>query len=955
MTSAIDEPRPADAVDLDPPRHTPLWALLSRWLLALEAWLRSHGGAPLRAGVRGFWALVAAVGIFLLVGPVINAPLTFDDITSSADDATSTWIARDFSADYEVVRGDDGRLVLEVEERFTAFFPDDVNQRSVERVIATQYEGHDLSPVLRSATFDGQSVEPTVRQQATRTTYRIDGGGRLTGGHDIVLRYDLRDVAYDDRDLSSEQAYQVLQWDLFGPEWSHAVMNSELRVTVPRELANAYAREPTGGIAWLLLSESTTLEADVPDGDPLVYELTNDQNVPPHASFWFTFRFAPDTFAMPAPSPLFYLQAFGPFVPLVLLAISVLFAFAARAVAWADDRGRAWFVPESAPRSGSTLALDARIWRARRTSVLAEALEAWRQNPADRRRERALVRAARRAGRWGDLPRALGAYRFSPAWSEQFRLGLRRVPRGFVRDAFLGGSLALTVLQWGLVRQLSHQSALTVYWYPTAIVAVSTLLAAVVFVIALTARPLTAEGALAEQHLRGQRLHLEQTSAAERTPLRDRDLPYVVLFQRPRRAGRLLRRMLVDAGIDGRVASDPDFVGAGRLAVRAAALLTVAAAIVLAATTTATTRHAPGQDDVLDDIEGDYGVYVSDADIEATLMRAADGTATLEVVETYAATVDANLRAVPQVTRAWRDVIDGHDQRLTVEAVTVDGDDVPFAQTRRLDHAVVQSRLPDDWPGEHAIEVRYRLSAPVASVDSSDGGTVDELRWTALLPWWEWTWDGVDHETERLRVALRLPADLADDLVEGSGWMDEFANRPARTPLPFETTDADAGDVVIAFDENVDDEYARESLWPSGTQYGGLHLRFADGTFAAPLAPSPLYRVWQALPWSLGPLSGGLTVILAAIGTIAGRDRLRRHGVLWDAVRWLPLALTVAQVPLIAWATADAYDDDPILPATLVPMAASVVAVVAVLVATRRKKPDATPSRPVRRPRRAKR
>lgn len=954
MTVDVDEPRPSDAVAVEPPRHTPLWALLSTWLLALEAWLRSHGGTPLRAGIRGFWALVAGIGIFLLVGPVINAPLSFDDITSSAEDATGTWIARDFSADYEIVREDDGRLRLAVEERFTAFFPEDVDESSIDRVIATQYEGHDLSPVLRSASLDGAPVEPEVRRQPTRTTYAIRGDGRLTGEHDVVLRYDLNDVAYDDRDLSSEQPYQVLQWDLFGPEWSHAVAGSELRISVPRDIAASYARAPTGGIAWLLLSDSTTLEADDPDADTLVYELTNDQNFPPHASFWFTFRFAPDTFAMPAPSPLFFVQAFGPFVPLALLLLSVPFALAARAVAWADARGRAWFVAEYAPRPGSTVALDARLWRARRTSVLAEALEQWRQNPGDTRRERALVRAARRAGRWGDLPRALGAYRFSRAWGEQFRLGLRRVPRGFVRDGFLWGTAALTALQWGLVRQLSHQTALTVFWYPVAIVAVSTVLAAVVFTIALTARPLTAEGARAEEHLRGQRMYLENTDAAERTPLRDRDLPYIVLFERPRRAGRLVRRLLVEDGADGRVAADPDFVGAGRLAVRALALLTVAAAIVLASTTVATTRHAPGQDEILDDVDGDYGVYVDDADIEATLARAEDGTAELRVVETLSATVDANLRAVPQVTRAWRDVIDGHDQGLRVDSITVDGDEVPFVQTRRLGHAVVQTRLPDDWPGEHAIVVRYVLSVPVASIDSPDGA-VDELRWTALLPYWDWTWDGVDHETERLRVALRLSPDLAGRLTDGSGWMTELAHRPGRPPAPFGDTLSRDGDVVIAFDEDVDDEYEPDSLWPSGTQYGGLQLRFADGTFAAPHAPDAAHRLWQALPWTLSPVLGGLAPVLAAVGVLAGRERLRRRGTAWDAVRWLPVAFTVAQVPLVAWASADAYDDDPILWVVLVPLAVSAVATVVVLVATRRRKSGDAPARRGRTPRRAKR
>ncbi|RFA16619.1 hypothetical protein B7R22_03890 [Subtercola boreus] len=122
---------------------------LSRWLLGLEVWLRSHGGRRLRLGLRAFWAIVARGGAVLLFGPVINPPLTLDDITSSSDTATDRWIARSFAVDYHVERATDGTLVAHVEERIGALFPSGTDEPGIQRVLATEYRGHALDPSPR--------------------------------------------------------------------------------------------------------------------------------------------------------------------------------------------------------------------------------------------------------------------------------------------------------------------------------------------------------------------------------------------------------------------------------------------------------------------------------------------------------------------------------------------------------------------------------------------------------------------------------------------------------------------------------------------------------------------------------------------------------------------------------------------------------------------------------------
>ncbi|MFT4306851.1 MAG: DUF2207 domain-containing protein, partial [Microbacterium sp.] len=501
------EAEAAERIPDDRPRPTPLWALLSRWLLRLEAWLRSHGGPRLRAGLLAFWGVVAAAGLFLLFGPVINPPLTLEDIIDSASTATDTWIAREFDADYELQRSDAGRLQAVVTETIDAYFPDDVDASGIERVLAIEYEGHALAPSDVEATVDGMSIDATMQAVPDRLTIGLDTGGRLSGDHEFVLRYTLQDLAYATTDDASGEEVDLLEWSVLGPSLPQAIAAIDVTVTMPDTLADRLVRSPRGAIAWTLISGGDWLEPedDSPAGTT-TYAFTSDDTLPPNAQAWFTMPFASGTFAMPGPTPLFLLQSLGPLLPLLFLLVTLLFTLAARAVAWSDARGRPWFVAQYDPPHGITPNLAAQILRTPRTRELAVAVATTRTPASDTARPARLLatgRAARRAGRIGDLFRAAAGYRADPARRQQLAGDYRRIPRGFVRDWFLAAPIALSLLQIGLVRQLSHQARLAIVWWPSAFVAASVAIAAVVVAATLAARPLTEKGALAKQHLRG--------------------------------------------------------------------------------------------------------------------------------------------------------------------------------------------------------------------------------------------------------------------------------------------------------------------------------------------------------------------------------------------------------------------------------------------------------------------
>src|SRR5690606_26505253 len=462
--------------------------------LALEAWLRSHGGKKLQNGIRAFWGMVGVAGLVLMFGPVINKPMELEDITSSASSATETWIARKFDVDYTITRAPDGTVRAEVVQTIDALSPEDVSERGIERVLATNYQGHDLAPSDIRATLDGAPIE--VGHSATPDQLRLSimSEQELTGDHQYVLEYTLHHLAYQTTDEASGAPVDMLEWDVFGPSWPQGFAALDVTVTLPEELDERLLRQPRGGLAWTLLAASDWIEAeaDAPPGTA-VYNFTNEQNMPPHSNAWFTMPVEAETFTMPPKSTLWWVQTFGPLAPLAFLAVTLLFALAARAVAWSDERGRPWFTAQAEPPREVSPRLAAQILRAPRTMELAEALES-------RSRVR-VAQVARRAGRVGDLPRALTRYLRAGERREQLRRGLRRIPHGFVRDLFIAAPTALTIVQWGLVRQLSHQATLAIVWWPVAFVLVSSAIALIVLAIALSARPLTKEGALIRQQI----------------------------------------------------------------------------------------------------------------------------------------------------------------------------------------------------------------------------------------------------------------------------------------------------------------------------------------------------------------------------------------------------------------------------------------------------------------------
>ncbi|WP_168627553.1 DUF2207 domain-containing protein [Cryobacterium sp. BB307] len=915
----------------------------------MEAWLRSHGGRRLRVGLRTFWALVAVAGVVLLVGPVINKPLTLDDITNSARNATDRWIARDFAVDYRISRTPEGALVSQVEERISAFFPEDTRENGIQRVLATQYQSHALTPQNIEATLDGERVPVGRSSTPDQLTLTLNGPERLQGDHEFVLRYQLHHLAYPTTDSASDQPVELLEWDVFGLSWPQGFAGLDVQITLPEDLDDSLIRQPRGSLAWSMLSAGEWLTAEPGASGDVTYRFVNDQRIPPNAQAWFTMSFEPGTFTMPAPSPLYWLQVFGPLLPLAFLAVTLLLALAARAVAWSDVRGRPWYVVQTVPPTDVTPRMAAQILRATAAMELAEALRASQAKQLSKREQRerlvAAAKVARRTGRVGDLPRALSRYLSAAERRDQFSAGFRRVPHGLVRDLFIAAPIALTFVQWGLIRQLSYQPVLAVLWWPVAFVLISSVVAAIVLWIALSSRPLTRRGALVKQHLLGIREYARRTQLLDRSAPSERLLPYAVLLAEPRAAGAStvarIEAGLGESGVSSRWRIR-EYLTWPRLIIRALSLIIVAGAIGAVALLPNPYPQSVDRASYSGDVPGTLWTKVNSLEATAQLSRTDDGHARLDVIERLDVSFTERGSRVPQFAQQWPNRLNGQDLGLRVESVQIDDRDVPFATQQEGDTLLLRTTLVEVVNGEHEVRIEYTLaSAAVAAQQGSE--IVDRVRWAALLDGWEWNsgW-GADPVPDPLRIEFRMADELAA-LATTGGWISKDTESAERardwqpSVVPFNAVAApNPGDSHAL--ELKQDEFGG---WPLEFTVDdvGTRVDFPAGTFAGTDdAALRVSQVMNILPVILVATLAAIGLALGLAGASAGFTRRARAfdpGSFRDLVWWLAPAATLAALILFVWASSDMPTDHSAFPLLVWPTLAALIASPAGLILTR--------------------
>jgi len=943
------------------PAHTPLFRALARGLTAIEERLRARGGKPLRVAIRVFWGLAAAAGAFLLVGPVINAPLSIDDILDSADLDEVEWIARDAEIDYVVTRSDDGTFDAEVSERFNADFRNGPVP-AVERTVVTEFQGHDTGFTLIEASVDGVKVDPAIDRKSTTTTMRITppDGGDFDGTQEIAVRYTVHDLITSETDEATGRTIDQWDWPVFAPTWPQATKGIEVSFTFPQEVADQLVRQPRAYIGWLLISAAERLDPESGPGGTVKFSFTNDDSLPPNADVWITATFEPGTFAQPPKTSLFWVQTYGPLVPMAILILMLLFSLSARRIVWADTRGEPWYVARSEPVHGVDPSLAAELMRKPRHAELVRALTVSQGSAGGRTEWLAqLARAGRRSGRLGNL---LAAWRFTGRWfmgSLALARGLRWKPDSYVRDTLILGPLAVTLVQWGLLRQLSHHMILSVVWWPATFVLVSTAIALISVLAVRRPCPLTRAGAITLQQLKGIDAYAKATRLIERGPATDPLLPYAVLFESPREAGDAVTDLAItetgDRDLTRGWRTDRFLTGASLAALGAAAAILIGA-IVAVSIVPPPYENSKEYLTEYTSLPGTVWTQGTGVEIEASISRGAGGAPRVDVVEHHTVEFDARGGSVPQFSREWNDRRLGQDLGFELESVRLDGAPIEHRELRstRTRSIAMVTQIEDALSGMHDIEVRYVLTRPVVDA-KSDGDAVQQLRWVALLDFWDDRYFPADDEAGKdavpvrpIRFEVTIAPEVASKIVRG-GWIASDWDRHREpdergnwfNPWTYEfdyasdvtdglhtlrigssTTLPDGSlRTVLDFDEMGAPEGDLVDKYQAGlTSDIGVMLDFAPGTFpTVETGAYAAYRTILGLPYAV-LLALAAIVIAAALGLIAWSRRApHRANSSVSALSYVVLpVLGLAQTVLFFWAIGPMSGDDSRIAAAVV-------------------------------------
>lgn len=1020
------------------PGHTPLFRALARALTAIEERLRARGGRPLRLAIRVFWGLIAAIGIFLLVGPVINKPLDIDDILASADVDEVDWVARDVRIDYAVERAEDGSFATEVSETYAADFRNGP-EPSVERTIVTEFQGHDVGFELHSATVDGEEVEAKVTRKATTAVIRVTppDGGEFDGQREIAFDYELHHLVETRVDDATQRTVERWDWPLFAPTWPQATKGLDVSFTFSHEVNDALVRVPRAYVGWLLVSGTERLQPEDETAEGVRYSFSNDDSLPPNADVWIHAVFEPGTFVQPPKTPLFWVQTYGPLVPLVLLVVLLLFAVAARRIVWADTAGEPWYLARSTPPGGLSLELAARLLDKPRHAELLEVLSR-RGEPAERRQRRRgtrrkrgergrrgqgsapsafgardlpgsaqsdhgaqpnrtaqsnhdsqpsrrerwlgeVARAGRRAGRLGN---SLSAMHWASRWSSDDQVveqKLRWVPDSYVRDSLIFAPLAMTLVQWGLLRQLSHQVILSIVWWPTAFVLVSTALALAAVFAVLRPRPLTRKGALAVQELKGIGAYAEATRLLDRGPIDEPVLGYAMLLESPRRAGNAAAEMAVvetgDRRVDRGWRTDR-FVTLPALAVLLTAVAVLAASIVTVSV--APPPYTMSNDKLTEygDLPGTVFTQVHGFEIEAKISRDDDGAARVEVVEHHAVEFDDSGGRVPQFAREWPSERLGQNLGFELESVQLDGEDAPYREipNPESESIAMLTGLGEALTGVHDIDIAYSLSSPAVDAEGGAGEPADiqELRWAGLYSFWEHEYytnitnpfDG-SAPVRPIRVQVTIAPALVEAMIQG-GWIDSDFDQD-RVPhehgnwfAPWSSehryvsdVDEELHDLVVGQVSSAEDgslvavlDYDDMGALPDDainkydtglTADLGVRLAFPPRTFTGVDDRAyDAYEISYRLPFAVMMSLAAVVLAGAAAMLFLLRRAGRRPSASIAAVSYLALPLgAVAQAALFFWTVGPMAGDDARIPGAMVLGVAmwAAVAVQAVMIA----------------------
>ncbi|MDZ8171691.1 DUF2207 domain-containing protein [Microbacterium xanthum] len=288
------------------------------------------------ARARVGW-MAAAVALLVLtvvgMGAVAPASANVDDFEFES-----------MHADYTLGLDADGHSTLHVVETFVADFPDEDQNRGMRRIFKDSYNGQPLFPEMISVT-DGEGNPRPVDVDHEDGVFVMTSAEDdfVHGEQTYVFTYDLENVTWRFRDTGDE-----FYWDINGLDWRQPFGDVSVTLTVEPELAGSL----TGAQACYAGAEGVTdacpIEAVESDGGAVVID-AGGVALEPFETVTISVGFEDETFVLFDTSYLASPWGWAQAVAGLGLVGAVVFALVHRRRVLADEPGRPTIIAEFTP------------------------------------------------------------------------------------------------------------------------------------------------------------------------------------------------------------------------------------------------------------------------------------------------------------------------------------------------------------------------------------------------------------------------------------------------------------------------------------------------------------------------------------------------------------------------------------------------------------------------------
>ncbi len=477
------------------------------------------------------------------IGPALIAQRPAVALNESAVSALGPELGVDdfrfasFDADYLLGRDGDGRSTLAVTETLVAVFPDSDQNRGIRRALPLEYDGHPTDLRVLSVTDENgiaRDFEQENDEDDEFLLVTIAADDFVHGEQGYVISYTQNNVILEPDDSDVQEFY----WDVNGTGWAQPFDRVSADVTMDAALGAAL----TGDAACYRGAEGSTTPCD---------ELTVQESMPPTISVsaagvgafenlsvavaFDAGTFVPRDSSLAASTPGLLGLGAG-----IVSVAGLLAAIVARRTRWRNAEGRGLVIAEYEPPPGVDPLLAAELLGAETKGVTATILdlavngavrivetakkrfELELHDPALATAESLPVLGAL----FGDAA-APGARRKLGSSDSALASALHAIGRGtrarstaggFRRRVGVGGRIVLAaiVLIAAVIGVIGSIIALDTdrggAW-PVAVMIGSIVAAILVLIVLIDVRPLTTQGAIAREQLRGLELFIRLAEA----------------------------------------------------------------------------------------------------------------------------------------------------------------------------------------------------------------------------------------------------------------------------------------------------------------------------------------------------------------------------------------------------------------------------------------------------------